>query len=654
MLALEMTLCLNAQMHMRASWFVAGATALVVTATVARAAPTFEIIPFPDLPVTTTSIQNPAYKGSQDYYRRTWDVLTRPSGGLVGHLRITHAEAPLHVRIQAHRALEKDLLPPVEDAETPRWFEPMGLVKETAPLRTLAYQYTEVVEPGDSTVPVVLPGSLQGLYRCRLDVLNGDGDPVFSSIPAELVSVEQGHFYHYREASAWIHTEEEEAEHRINLVQLQSTEKRLTLPETWDAFMEVEGLWIDEGSKIPLPLLRRLILSGHWILGGEGELNKRAEELGLSPHSRVLLGGIVEIGSGGPKDGFGVQNDGNKLYDFHSSRYYAYSDDDDAVFALENGHDLFSWIRRPFLLYTLIVAGVFALCTTVLLPLQFRRLRGKQLVSLWWKTPLIVSGYALLALVVGWYGILPRAPLTDVTEYRLGYGDWPEVFCNVNATAFHYGSKSFGWEAPEAARTTFLPEKAYQRRIQAGTADSPRIEQYLRTLRGERVHQGFGYFLPIRQPFRVSVRGEEVTVHTDRSVRSLHMMLDGNHWADLGSLEAGRSVTLPADFSSRSIMGSPPALRSNWESFHTEKLLVNKGEKDAERCTNCNTYHTSGDVSLETYNDSVILIAVDEEAQPHVITTVEPERQEGRVAWVCQVPVVRTPEPSATETEETP
>ena len=76
---------------------------------------------------------------------------------------------------------------------------------------------------------------------------------------------------------------------------------------------------------------------------------------------------------------------------------------------------------------------LFQVGAAILLPVLFARLKGEKRVELWWKTPLAITAYTAIIAITGWIAIHPKAAISDATEYRLGYGDWPEVFCNINS-----------------------------------------------------------------------------------------------------------------------------------------------------------------------------------------------------------------------------
>ncbi len=586
-----------------------------------------------------TTIDNPDFKDGDPEYLEEWRLLIRPTGGQLGALEITSlpAEAmPCVARMRVYQALPKDFLPPRKEPADPKWFEPMGIVDPAAPLRALRYEHKWPIDSLPASIPVALPQNLQKVNRCLLDILDQNGRVIYSCVPAEIFSVES---YPDRRGKAWIMSEDEVADRRIReQTDINEVETLKEMPSEWQDYNEVKAIWIDENARVTAELLRRFMLSGGWILGRTNALDALCGRLGIPAELSLLGGGMAAL-----DDGWMPKSEGQKRipHNFYNSRFdftgncYRSKDNEHP---LENSGAFFQRIRTKFFVFTFSFAGVYALGATILLPLLFLKLKGNQRVALWWKAPLALVIYSVLVLVVGWTWVLPRAPLTDVTEYRMGYGDWPEVFCNANAASLKFGRKPMGWELPPDRVPLFTDSPRAVPLVTDGGTGTGSV-CFSGVDRGLRTISGYGFFREMRQPFTAEFRDGKVVVRSARAVRNLHAALENGHWIKLGSVNAGGETFLPEKFEALSINGCPELISGMIQMTDDPGVPLTTAEVKPEVCKNCGKVHGDAEKNLKLVDGSLILMAIDEEEVPLIRALNGNEIREGRVAWICQVPL---------------
>jgi hypothetical protein len=591
-----------------------------------------------------------------------WDLLKAPAHRLIGAVVVQglpENASNYTARLTIYEALDKDLLPPKTEDEDIYWFEPMGLVSPDAPLRALRYEHVYALQAGTNQIPIRLPDLGAGIFRCFFDVISPDGATIASTVPAELY--EGSHQWEMRNNAqkvAWIADSDATAK-QIIASQAGMNESFTVdpLPTDWRDLQSIRAIWLNRETPFDTRLLRRVILSGRWILGHPDELKPIHQLLGTAGQHPILYGGIGSLTQAGPKIPVTFES---------VSYYHHYSHNNNQSWPLENDEALFSRIRVKYLTFTLLSAGIYALCATIFLPIFFRKLSGNERLQIWWKTPLIIGVYSIIILFVGFVFVQPKRPITNVTEYRFGYADWPEVFCTVNFEAFQFGAANMQWHVPPGSMTVQLDKSdATRLSVTTDTDDAGNIT-LKGVSRGLRIESDTGYFRQEAQPFSVSRSTNSITIHTERNLRNIHLALGGGKWLAIGDMPAGESIklteghidmgTLTQSQEVRTLHvehpnGIPQSLESAIKQFGTDSMSTQPVEGKQENCTNCGRIHKRSSRHIQIIANSVILIALDENEKAAVSCSHPDAWEQSRVAWIAQVPIT---EATAAPQEEAP
>lgn len=597
-----------------------------------------EIVPFAGRkPSITRVYQNNQFSGNDDD-RLSWEVIERPIGGYIGDILIKDKDAVgAKARLRCYEVTTDDLFKPLQDQPEINWFGEMGLYNSKSKQRKLLHEHIWQIDKVPFKAPIFIPGYARSLGRCIFEIIDNQDDTLYSCIPAEVFQGKNE--YNRNQSSAWIFNEDEESDRRMKTYAgIHNVENLTEIPGDWTHFANVKAIWIDGNTDISAELMRQVILSGGWIFGKEEGLAPQLAKLGIKPTS-ILMGGIYPLEKKrdeevSPSDPFsGLHAGGDDRFKFCSySRYSAHD-----ASPMEDAVHLFDRIKTPYLIFTFTVAGLYAIGATVLLPFLFLRLKGSRRVELWWKTPLVITGYTLIMALIGFMAIQPKATVSDATEYRLGYSDWPEVFCNINSVSLKFVGEPFGWKFPKSTITTYSDKTgSYMSVIEQPDTSGTMIMN--KAVRGIQSLNGFAYIKKMRQPFRAKLNDKKVEISTERDLRNICVRLANGEWIELGDLKRGESLTLPDTFESVDII-FPDAVSKNIRANHLTRICLAKNDKANKPCKNCKKVHSSSDKSLELYDGSMLIIALDEHDQPAITGIQEQQDHTGRVAWICQVPV---------------
>ena len=603
-----------------------------------------DLVPFHGHTAEYVRIRNPRYQRQQPDHLRHWELIQRPAGGFIGNIVIRDARmlgATARLRIYEVRAA--DFFPPVEHPATPEWFEPMGIYNPGARVRDLMHERTWEITDIPHEIPVILPPGRRELNRCVFEIVDADGRILYSYVPVEVYFTRR-RFRHrwHSESDAWVISDDETAHRRLSeMAGIHDPHTLREIPGGWDRFLETDSIWIDEKTDIDPATLRRIILSGGWIFGTAEGLEPHLENLGMTPMP-VLGGGIASLERNGGEDAARLVP---PAYYRYKSRYLFTEHDRwfrgvDRHAPMEDGDPLFSRIRTSYIVFTFAAAAVYALSSVVLLPILFIRLKRHRRVELWWKMPAAILAYTLLLVVLGWIFVQPGAPVSEVTEYRLGYGDWPEVFCNINTAVLKYGSGPLGWHYPPSHVLTYTGGDAERFAEHEGLARPGRLE-YMDATRGMQTLTGFAAIEEMRQPFRVAMDEGKVIVSSERALRNVHIALSRSEWLELGDIPEGGSVEVPSQARGKRI-NFPERISDSALGYPDDsiKIAAPEAEEDEEPCEGCGmVHHRRRTDSISVYNGTVFLIGVDEEDMPAVTGLHAGRTRRGRVAWICQVPV---------------
>lgn len=617
---------------------VAMLSVLLTLSGVAAAEFNAEIVPFKGYEANHyTSISNPGYREGQPDHLRHWNIIQLPTGGYIGDVIIRDNSAVGGIaRLRVRELSTKDLFTPENDAPKPKWFSDMGLRRNDSPDRALVYEHEWELDSLPRTIPIVLSANTgKNIGRCVFEVLDRNRRVIYSCVPAEVYAGGGSWDYGSRASTAWIMTDDDTADRKIRkLAKISSIASLTEIPGDWRRFLDVQAIWIGADTDLSVTEIRRIILSGGWIFGTPEGLAPHLANLGLQP-TPVLMGGIGSLTANIDADMGEIDSPsyGGQSLCFSSS----YGNRALAA-PLEDTVRLFERIRGPFMRLTFITAGLYVVGTTILLPLLFIRLKGSRRVRLWWRAPIVIGVYTLVAVAVGWFTVHPKAPLSDCTEYRLGYGNWPEVFCNVNATVLKYGRGLLGWQYPAPAEITYSRNSDTALFVHENIDGSGSMGLG-RTVRGMQYQHGFCHMKKMRQPFTARMMPDgKVQVASERDVRNLYAKLQGHSWLKLGDLNAGATIIIGAPFRKTEI-GFPSSITQPLETWDDDGIVLEGPTVSPTVCKNCGRRHEHGGLSLAGYEGGIILAALDANDRPMFSGLHREQDHTERVAWICQVPL---------------
>lgn len=602
-----------------------------------------EIVPFTARSESFRTVyEKDSYKAFHE--RKEWEVLMCPRGGYIGKAIVRDESAVGGTaRMSVRMVTTEDLLDPVKRTSKPFWFEEMGLYDPSADSRKLLYEHTWEIDKAPFTIEVWLPGVQKEMARCELEISDAQGGQIYSCVPAEVFYGRNRYaFYGYSGSEAWILSDDEEADRRLKeFAKIQSSTRYDEVPLNWRHYIHTSAIWVGKDTDIPVHLLRRIILSGCHVFGNKEGLRPHLEKLGI-PECSILTGGINvlenwrtsvrdmdELMSNYPPGAFNVSQ--GQRFQFANYSYHCHK-----TTPMEDNRSLFEDKKLPFMTFTLITAGLYALGSAVLLPILFLRAKGTKRVGLWWKTPLAISAYTALIAIIGTAAIHPKEAISDVTEYRLGYGDWPEVFCNVNAAALKYGGFPYGWHVPPGATRTYFQDNSAYLSVQEKADGSTKV-MLKNAVRANRSMNGFGYFKMLRQPFTARAGDRRIEIQSDREVRNVYVRLSCGHWINLGRLAPGETAVVENNNNSADI--NVPSAIENGLNNGVQSLFPLGEKKELKPCPNCGKIHKNSRNAAQLIGGCIVVIAVDEKDKPSVAGLQKTQSHTGRVAWICQVPV---------------
>lgn len=586
------------------------ALALLLALSFVTQAQPFASVVFEGLAPDHSLVKNPRHPFGDSEHFANWKIIRRPTGGLIGHIHTDGATSPLTAHLRIYEVREEDLLPPQRDSRATVWFAPSGLLAPGAPTRKLLYESSWTIENPSQPIPVVLPFKTGSkLNRCTLEIFGADEQLLYSCVPANVFTM-SGDNFRTKNISAWIAATDEVALHRLKVkAKLPNTEAIEQLPMNWRNYREVRAVWVDRETELPAETIRRFILTGGWIFGRPENMPVVARKLDLPEGVRIFGGGLRGLDERGkamancPAALALRQLPGRSRFNSTLST------------PLENNDNLFGRIKTRMQVFTFGLAGIYALAACIFLPLLYLRTKGEKRIGLWWKIPRATLAFSLLTVLIGWGFVLPKQPVSDITEYRFGYGDWPEVFCHTDAVALKYGRKEFGWKLPSQTAELLFKTEAETRRREGD--DQPGMIAYHKNTMGNKTRSSFAYFLPLRQPFSAELENGQLSIVSDRDVRNCHIVYSHEKktkWAKLGDLQAGQRMELPASPATFEINGIPD--------------IATRAVKSLKR-------HED----LPIFGNDVFIVALDEHDTSAVSALNGKDRQDARVAWVAQVPV---------------
>ncbi len=599
----------------------------------------YQVDVFDGVPLEYNSVRNPAYRAGDSSYLSDWKILQRPAGGFIGSVTVDDSAAAGGIaRLRIYKVLPKDLYQPEKPPRKCRWFEDVGLYNKKKRARSVLYEKTWKISDVPLKIPIVLPAVGQGgqkLLRSVFEVLDKKGSVVYSSVPAEVYNVG----YYYRYDDVWVLADNESAFGMINKMlggRSGDIKNVSSLPDIgWRGLLNTKMLWIDDKSVISDDLIKEFILSGGLVSGSAAGLKKHLDKLGVT-YGKILGGGILNTDYAQKNPGAGnysCYRSGNR-YQF--SQYIEH--DSEKKFPFENDKKSFFRLKIPYLIFTIVTMFLYALGGIILLPILFIRLKGADRVKLWWKVPLIITGYTVFVVVIGWILIYPKSKLVDITEYRMGYGNWEKVFCVANADILNYGPGVVGWDYPSFSSVVFMRDTDNRIVCNEGDARSGRVI-YKNVVQGLRVQSAICYMKNMRQPFHARYETGRVLLSSDRKVHNVYVCGSGFKWLNIGKLVPGNFVTVSTKFNQEKIH-FPGYIEDNLENGEIEYISSSVSATPAKVCKNCGKihHHASSD-SIAVFDGAILVIGVDDTDKPAVDSITGDKYKSGRIAWICQVPL---------------
>lgn len=608
---------------------------------------------------STTTIRVRSRHGAQDRAANQLEIPQRPSGGWIGDVRIktvtaTALRLPLSLRVIYSQVLARDLRPPQGGKEDPKyfWHQPSDLLNRAAPIRVVRFteQTTLPASPAGTApvLPVLLPAlnrrdssgflefdeSVQSMMSVRAELCDAEGRVADRRLLVELCDTRDDGY----ETEAWV-TEDAEADRvlreRCRIRSIRSVDR---LPPMIAPYLDVNALWVSapawQRQPLDAVLLRRLVLAGRWVYGRPETVEVITRAAGLDCPQRVLLGGIAAPARTGevstPPDNsheYGVPPQSTTLADSNSSHSKT-----NVAATLENNRELFAPHKRRFLNWTVSVLGVFGAIIAVGLPLAFYRFKGARRLMLWWLAP----GVAGVCALAGWIGgnvVLPRELQADVTEFRMAYAPWPEVYCHTVARALNFEQRDLAWQMP--AGSIALPHSAWRPVCQAmhvTQAPEGNSVQLAGLRRGgiETVESLCFRTLPL--PVKTEWSGNKPLLRSLQALRNVHVWHEGA-MHKVGSLAAGATVDPATCGKTDGVAGLPRRFDAMLEAIGL-------------RPTCCDRHKAEYDRKLKERRPREkmwIVMAVSDEVPA---TRVAPAAQtQGRVAWIIQLPLVPPEQP---------
>jgi hypothetical protein len=599
-----------------------------------------EIIPFKGRDHTFTTIRWQTGPGPSSQDGKKWKVIQLPTGGFIGHILIKdQAAVGATARLSIREVRTDDLLEPMKHSPKIAWFGEMGQYNPVSLRRKLLHEHTWKIDKVPFKIPIIIPKSPSNLSRCVFEIKDADGQTIYACTPGEVYKG-QGQYYGSGYSTAWVFTDDDAADRRLKQYAKINTVERLTeLPGDWAFFAEIKAIWVDESTELDAELMRRIILSGGWIFGDKDALQPHLDKLGIPP-SAILMGGIRPLVKKSEVDADVDMLAYNSLGSSYGGSRYIFSQNSyrrKGQDPLEMVNHLFDEIKTPYIIYTLVASILYAIGAAIILPVLFIRMKATRRVELWWKTPLAIAAYTIVITLIGFIAVHPKSSISDATEYRLGYSDWPSVFCSINTASLKYGGKEYGWNIPAASIVTYDNNRETYRSVHEEGDASSRVIRH-KAVRGMKYSTGFAYMKETRQPFSAAMVDHKVKITTTRDVRGLCVQIANNRWIKLGVLKAGESVDVCDPFEAENIV-FPDAISLNVGHGKSHRVVLSEGEKDVEPCKNCKKIHTSSGKSLELHNGCILVAAVDENDEPAVSGVQKGQRHRGRVVWISQVPV---------------
>jgi len=603
-----------------------------------------------------------------------WHVPIRPTGGLIGHMHVSRPvegdDEILTLRLLYSLVSKEDLvreelrkaaffsegLTGDEQAlfgmeyQTTSWGDTMMLLDPNSPTRPVCYSYEKElsISPGNdvAVVPVLLPreahriamfGVNEKLLSCRVELLDSSGRPVARSLLVECFFASP--WGYGRQIKAWV-TEEAEADRALReLAGISEPTTVLAFSREMEPYGELAALWMSEDvwerGDLGSRELRRLLLMGLWVYGRSNTVSALTREIGLAAEGAVLTGGVDVPDSVTAQARSANRNRGARGGDLWDTSVSHWTEGQ--TFPLENRIDLFAPLKAPLVAHTLIVLGGFALAICIGVPLAFLRLKGARRARLWWGIPLVSFLFAAFGLGGG-HLFLARDTQWDVTEYRFGYAGWPEVYCQSVARFLSFKEQNAQWSIPDGG---FLwPNSAYlsksASRSSLSYAQNESLYQLFGLNPGETSRSEVSFFATNAIPLRTTA-GTPQSIEALAPLRSVHVWYESG-WRAVGDMKAGDVVDLSGVPCTNRVVGLPARIAA---------LFPDRGRHGRSRCgVSCEPIRKSIVSTVDDVFSGKALIAIARADETPLAGLQCDAPGTGRVVWVVQLPIDRSPESS--------
>jgi len=573
-----------------------------------------------------------------------WEIPQRPIGGLCGTITIKplamEIAYPLTCTFIYSQVNKKSLLEPGSIARRNLvWGYPMELLNENTQIGQVAftqdYSWTNNEQDNVHSISLLLPvdRGQHGHMRDNTFILSGRvelRDATGRILDRRLVI---DCFWAAPSGTdmdrAWVMDEAEADRLLKDHAGITDCETVFSFPLNYLPYVEVAALWMSasEWEKHPLPVdfMRRLMLMGIWIYGYEDVIDELVQEVQLSAPGVVLLGGCEvpdEITILGQRRNRNYNVDRTLCETHYSSQTNQ---------PLENNLPLFGTLRKSYTSWTLAVIIVYGLLCLIGLPTAFAKLKGSKRIVLWWSVPL----GAMLVGIIGWTGGMLRLdhrPQVDLTEYRLAYAEWPDVYCSTVARLLTFNDDTAFWMlSPDTFYSEMLSNYDHvfhQKLISHSPAEIIYTVDHLQ--RGHMYNFEFMHFKQHVLPFEVHEEISDIVLQAHTNLQQVYLWRNDEFYIG-GAVKAGESVTFnEKSKTSPIIWGLPTSLVAMFGASECTPSYCPPRNKRYRRNKPALTYDNP-------FENFWVVMALTEE-MPEAQFLHEDAVTNGRVVWVVQIP----------------
>lgn len=434
--------------------------------------------------------------------------------------------------------------------------------------------------------------------------------------------------------SAWVINDPEGDRFLREYAGAQSITSVSQLPTFDEAYTQVDAIWISQqyldNNDLLAKSLRRKILMGTWLYGHPEVATELAKITGLRHPQGIFFGGIGASDKISPQIFIPhpTRHEFNEMFTFNKSAQKYVSDSTPL-----------NRYKEKHLRWTYCILGAYFVLLLVGTPLLFHRTSLSQRWHIWWILPVLTLFFSLTA----WFGgraYLSRTPLLHISEYRYGYGSWPEIFVTSKLQSITFEKEVISLQLPSSAIFSAFPEKLNETsatRVSHLHPDETELSWNTHG-RGGLTTRQISYFLPMEHPVELTSSKREVTRLIAKKNIKRGFILHKGKWKVFGPIAEGMSLAPEGFKDIGQIDGLPSNLNELFiTSFHFPTLFRNSVDLKAEIIQQKRELKEA--ISKHgLFPDDVIVLAVTDELpgtralQGELQTSTE-------VIWVLQLPI---------------